>query len=546
MRKMILLTAIILIVSSISPVLADSNWSTTWTFNFEEQAIPESNFQSENTYESQNGWWNSDWNYFKTATITNKRDDYQTKLVVGNSTGGDVHCEGHAKSDFGDIRFVNLANDTEYPYWMENYTADTQATFWINNSDNASTILIYYGNSETSTTSNGSNTFLYFDNWTVDHTGDWWSFRETAGGGDDTANNVLNITGGVGYNTRLRYRHTMKYWNTVGTGASFRVGYCSNEWDATYQYPDDWIGTLTTAGSGDGSSATAQAWTVYHDVNGVTGNTGYEITDPFSTSAYYVWDYTLLSDNATTKRYDDNGNLLESSSELDVGDIPPANDLDNIVMFTYVDKGAGYFEHDAVNGELIVGGNRTTTADVFSIDWMFRSLYTATEPSWLSFGSEQSQAVLTPTVTTNSATGVEETNATLSGTLTNNGSADTTCYFLYGDENPPTDNNVSQGIVANGAAFTYNWQSLTQGKLYFTNTQANNSAGWDTSGGIIAFLTKPNAPTSLVNSSITDGINLSWTHGTGYNHSVLVRKTTGYPTSPTDGTEVYNGTHNYY
>jgi len=108
-------------------------------------------------------WWSSSWDYYKTASISNKVDDYQMKLVVGNSTGGDVTCDGHAKSDFGDIRFVNLANDTEYPYWMENHTANTQATFWIKNSDNASTILMYYGNSGVSTTSNGTDTFIAWD-----------------------------------------------------------------------------------------------------------------------------------------------------------------------------------------------------------------------------------------------------------------------------------------------------------------------------------------------------------------------------------------------
>jgi len=75
------------------------------------------------------------------------------KLTVGNSTGGDVTCDGHAKSDFGDIRFVALDNSTEYPYWIENYTTNVQATIWINNTDNASTILMYYGNSVASTTS---------------------------------------------------------------------------------------------------------------------------------------------------------------------------------------------------------------------------------------------------------------------------------------------------------------------------------------------------------------------------------------------------------
>ncbi|GAH26346.1 unnamed protein product, partial [marine sediment metagenome] len=181
--------------------------------------------------------------------------------------------------------------------------------------------------------------------------------------------------------------------HTVGAGASFRVGYCSNEWDGTYQYPDDWIGTLTTASSDDGSGPTSQAWTVYHDVDGSAGAApdGYEVTDPFSSSSYYVRDYTLISTIVTSKHYDDSGNLLGTSTEPDADDIPPAADLDNIIMFTYVNEGDSFFEHDAVNGEIIVGGYRDTTKNVFSIDWMFLSKYLATEPSVSSVGDEQSQ-----------------------------------------------------------------------------------------------------------------------------------------------------------
>ena len=107
-------------------------------------------------------WWNNDWTYRKSLTICNKIDDYQMKLFVGNSTGGNVTCEGHANSDFGDIRFI-YNNVTELPYWRENYTTDTQATFWINNSGNYSLIYMYYGNNATSTTSDGDSTFIFFD-----------------------------------------------------------------------------------------------------------------------------------------------------------------------------------------------------------------------------------------------------------------------------------------------------------------------------------------------------------------------------------------------
>ena len=107
-------------------------------------------------------WWNTNWLYRKQLNITNKNGGYQMKIIVGNSSGGNVTCNGHAKSDFGDIRFISSAN-TALSFWLRNYTANTQATFWVNNSLNDTSIWMYYGNSGASTTSNGSNTFYFFD-----------------------------------------------------------------------------------------------------------------------------------------------------------------------------------------------------------------------------------------------------------------------------------------------------------------------------------------------------------------------------------------------
>jgi len=104
-----------------------------------------------------------DWDYYRTITVSNKLDDYQTKIVVGNSTGGNVNCSGYANSNFSDLRFV-YDNSTELPYWIENYTVDTQCTVWVNNSGNYSSFEMFYGNTDaTVSTSNGSNTFIRWD-----------------------------------------------------------------------------------------------------------------------------------------------------------------------------------------------------------------------------------------------------------------------------------------------------------------------------------------------------------------------------------------------
>jgi len=130
-----------------------------------------------------------------------------------------------------------------------------------------------------------------------------------------------------------------------------------------------------------------------------------------------------------------------------------------------------------------------------------------------------------PTVITNVSTGVEETNATLHGYLQYNGSTiydvDTTCYFLLNDTNDFGSPifNLSKGVVANNSDFsndTVGETTLTQGKLYYFDTKANNSVGWNESGRVQMFLTKPESLSAFI--STLNGatqIDLSWTDGTG-------------------------------
>ena len=116
-------------------------------------------------YSSQNSsWWNPNWQYRKQLIISGKNGGYQMKIIIGNTSGGNVTCNGHARSNFSDIRFISYSdNSTQLSYWLKNYTAGTQATIWVNNSRNDSSIWLYYGSRNTTTTSSGDSTFYFFD-----------------------------------------------------------------------------------------------------------------------------------------------------------------------------------------------------------------------------------------------------------------------------------------------------------------------------------------------------------------------------------------------
>lgn len=116
-------------------------------------------------YSTENStWWNPCWSYRKLLVIQGKNEGYHMNLVVGNTSGGNVTCNGHAQDDFDDVRFISYSdNTTQLSYWLKNYTANVQGTFWLNNSLNDTYIWMYYGNNNASTTSSGEDTFYFFD-----------------------------------------------------------------------------------------------------------------------------------------------------------------------------------------------------------------------------------------------------------------------------------------------------------------------------------------------------------------------------------------------
>jgi hypothetical protein len=109
-------------------------------------------------------WYNSNWGFRKPVTIDNTGGGALTDYQVSVS----VTYESSMQADFDDIRFTDDDQTTLIDHWREEYTASTSATFWVEvpSIDAASnkTIYMYYGNSNEITQSNGSNTFLFFDN----------------------------------------------------------------------------------------------------------------------------------------------------------------------------------------------------------------------------------------------------------------------------------------------------------------------------------------------------------------------------------------------
>lgn len=149
--------------------------------------------------------------------------------------------------------------------------------------------------------------------------------------------------------------------------------------------------------------------------------------------------------------------------------------------------------------------------------------------------------VTAPAVTTNTSTGAEETNVTMNGFVTDDGGEDVTFDFQYG-LTTGYGSDTSDALASTGETVNINQGSLTPGKLYHYRARAVNT-NTTSYGSDKTFLTKPNEPTGLTISH-TGSLEqtIRWTHGEGYNRSV-VRGTIGsYPSSPQTGTAIYNGT----
>ena len=167
----------------------------------------------------------------------------------------------------------------------------------------------------------------------------------------------------------------------------------------------------------------------------------------------------------------------------------------------------------------------------------------------LTFGGKADVQGLKPAnVTINNAIGVEETNVTCIGTMINTSGCTTTAWF-QADDNIDFGSlavNTSNGTVGEGELFYKSVTGFDNGTYYYIRTAANNSQGWNYSWNYTTVLTKPQPTTSFTATEIGGGYNLTWTHGNGYNDSVLVMNQDHYPQYANDGQLLQQNKRNYY
>ena len=107
------------------------------------------------------------WEWQRSVTINNTSgsalSDYQISINLNNSNFN----FNNAIADGGDLRVTSSDGVTEIPFWIEDWDKTAQqATIWVKVPSIPTTgdsIYLYYGNPNVTSVSNGTSTFLFFD-----------------------------------------------------------------------------------------------------------------------------------------------------------------------------------------------------------------------------------------------------------------------------------------------------------------------------------------------------------------------------------------------
>ncbi|TFF84009.1 DUF2341 domain-containing protein, partial [Candidatus Thorarchaeota archaeon] len=178
--------------------------------------------------------WLSGWSYRKSHVVegaSGAGSHYNIKLKVNHGTGtdaaGSVFCNGLCQPDFDDIRFTASDGETLLDYWTQESSYSDYAYFWVEVSESLDTdtsIFVYYGNSGVSSVSDGTSTFLFFDDfengwntekWSEYHGGVVVSSGEVVLEGDTEFENRASVFGrtylssGVSYHSRAKWSDTL-------------------------------------------------------------------------------------------------------------------------------------------------------------------------------------------------------------------------------------------------------------------------------------------------------------------------------------------------
>ncbi len=249
--------------------------------------------------------WLPEFPYRKNHTIyghPGAGTDYQVRIQVHSGDGIDSGNTVNLNNEYWEvddpIRFTASDGITLLDYWKE-YTDASNAYYWVKiseNLDNDIVIYVYYGNTTTTSLSNGTATFLMFDDYENanlnrwDHVGSAWSVSSGYYARGDYGAALSGTTGG---------RDLYKTIN-VTTGCMIHSwGYLSGNPALTIKAWDEVFTEVVMMDmrSDGGLRYYQDGWTYWGGQNGVSSGTWYELSVgiDFEDSRLYGWkdEYSL-------------------------------------------------------------------------------------------------------------------------------------------------------------------------------------------------------------------------------------------------------------
>jgi len=298
--------------------------------------------------------WLSGYAYRKKVTISGSSgagENYQVKLSIGSSSGGDFHLEGHCEDFPNDIRFTDDDGTTLLDYWIEDSSQDP-ITVWIkvkDSLDNNVDIYIYYGNPSATSGSDGDATFEFFDDFEgTSLDSDKWTTRQGSIGVDGNGNLLLEGTSGT--------RGIIDGNTSFSIGSALRVKAKCSQTDARFNH----FCSMRKSGDWNYRGADTYVGSSNEDIYFLTaneGNTSSTNWTPNTPTDWHIYESTWRSGESKVFQ-DDNLKATLTSN------IPT---VDQVVVF---------YEGNVVNGNI-------------HVDWVFVRKYVSPEPSFSSVGSEE-------------------------------------------------------------------------------------------------------------------------------------------------------------
>ena len=148
-------------------------------------------------YSAAQSWYNTSWQYRIPVTINNTGSGltgYQVNVTLGSS-----FAWSNAQAGGGDVFLTAGDGITPLDFYLESWIQFSSASIWVEVSSlpaGETTVFLYYGNPSASSASNGTNTFLFFDDF---ETGTIDAAKWTTNGTitrdviDEAGNDVLRV-----------------------------------------------------------------------------------------------------------------------------------------------------------------------------------------------------------------------------------------------------------------------------------------------------------------------------------------------------------------